>query len=659
MLDYIRKRSGGFLSIAIIGAIALVFIFWGIGGRDTGTAEDIRIDGQPISQMDFFRIKENIEEQMRQRGGDISPTDELNARRQALAYIVERHNLLTLAKNTGRRPSIEAINRAVKANPTFQVDGRFNLQTYKELVPRLFNQSLSTYETKMGEDILVEQTVNMLQSLAYVPTQSALEDFHFSEDQLSLKFVFFPTNIYLASLEPTEDALSAYYEAGKDRWRRPAEAKIDYVEFKVDSYLDQAEVTQDDLEYAYQENLASLTIPEEAQVRHILIRFPSLTPTESEKAEALAKIQDILEKSQTISFATLASEFSQDTETAAKGGLMNTLKRGQTMPSFEEAVFGPGKDKLGQIIGPIETLFGYHLIMVDSYTPGHTKTLEEAKEELTKEVLHLKARRLAINKLEDLLESIPTTSSPNNLKDAAKTHGFEVLQSDFFSVSEDAPEFFESNSTLIEQAIATPIGQVGEPVDNPDLLVLYTPIEKVESFVPPLTDPEVREQVAQAWKEELAAKMANDAASDFIKAAAENGWDKQIEALSSDIEHGQTELFARLRFYEAGAYLAETAPNDLIAEFFRLAKVGDLVRNPLKVENPAKPGYLVLYVNATMTASEEELDEATLANRKKAARDNLASTTYAYWNSNRAAVSQIQLPPAFEAYFNDPELAGM
>jgi len=47
----------------------------------------------------------------------------------------------------------------------------------------------------------------------------------------------------------------------------------------------------------------------------------------------------------------------------AKGGSLGTFSPGQMVPEFNDAVFNP-QNKVGDVIGPVKTQFGYHLIMV-------------------------------------------------------------------------------------------------------------------------------------------------------------------------------------------------------------------------------------------------------------------------------------------------------
>lgn len=76
------------------------------------------------------------------------------------------------------------------------------------------------------------------------------------------------------------------------------------------------------------------------------------------------------------SFATLAPKYSIDPTTKSAGGKMVGVRPGQLTPAqLNAAVF---KATTGQLVGPVQTPFGYYVFTVDSTTPGKTQTLAEA-----------------------------------------------------------------------------------------------------------------------------------------------------------------------------------------------------------------------------------------------------------------------------------------
>lgn len=60
------------------------------------------------------------------------------------------------------------------------------------------------------------------------------------------------------------------------------------------------------------------------------------------------------------SFAALAKQFST-CPSGKSGGDLGFFRRGQMVKAFEDAAFGA---KQGEVVGPIQTQFGYHLIQV-------------------------------------------------------------------------------------------------------------------------------------------------------------------------------------------------------------------------------------------------------------------------------------------------------
>ena len=51
------------------------------------------------------------------------------------------------------------------------------------------------------------------------------------------------------------------------------------------------------------------------------------------------------------------------------------------VPEFDKAVFGAKKD---EIVGPVKTEFGYHIIHVTDINPAHVRPFEEVRGEILK-----------------------------------------------------------------------------------------------------------------------------------------------------------------------------------------------------------------------------------------------------------------------------------
>jgi len=80
------------------------------------------------------------------------------------------------------------------------------------------------------------------------------------------------------------------------------------------------------------------------------------------EAEALAILHKIVSKE--ISFEDAAKQFSF-CPSKKNGGSLGTFGKGMMVPEFETVCFDD-KNKPGDIVGPIKTQFGFHLIKINS-----------------------------------------------------------------------------------------------------------------------------------------------------------------------------------------------------------------------------------------------------------------------------------------------------
>jgi peptidyl-prolyl cis-trans isomerase C len=128
--------------------------------------------------------------------------------------------------------------------------------------------------------------------------------------------------------------------------------------------------SQEEVEQFYEQNKAAqFTTPETRCTRHILFN-----KDQKEKAEEVKKQ---LENGG--DFAALAKKYSQDPGSAEQGGDLGCIGRGETVPNFEEAVFNAEQ---GEIVGPVETEFGYHVIEVTDIQEEVTQPLSEVEAQI-------------------------------------------------------------------------------------------------------------------------------------------------------------------------------------------------------------------------------------------------------------------------------------
>lgn len=140
----------------------------------------------------------------------------------------------------------------------------------------------------------------------------------------------------------------------------------------------------------------------EVTVAHIMILNPA-DATDEAKLKAKQTIDDIYKKiQQGESFEALASQFSEDKSSAAKGGVLQRFGTGQlSSEAFENIAFSLSNK--GDISMPFESGFGWHIAKLIEKHP--VKSLEESKIELESKIKRDERSVIITNTLANKLKS--------------------------------------------------------------------------------------------------------------------------------------------------------------------------------------------------------------------------------------------------------------
>lgn len=130
-------------------------------------------------------------------------------------------------------------------------------------------------------------------------------------------------------------------------------------------------VTDEALQAAYDARFKDAVPQTEYNAAHILVET-------KEKADELkAQIEGGAD------FAELAKANSTDPGSGANGGDLGWFGTGMMVKPFEDAVVAA---EVGKVAGPIETQFGWHLILVKETRAAAQPTLDDLREELAAEI---------------------------------------------------------------------------------------------------------------------------------------------------------------------------------------------------------------------------------------------------------------------------------
>lgn len=637
MLEYMRKNSSSVIVWLIIGAIAVVFIFFGIGGGG-GSIKSIMVNGEEIPLYEYNRLMDTAS---RNRGvNDDSPEAQKAIKNLVVHTLVTGVLASQFGVNTGLAPTNQAVADYMASTPDFQVDGQFSRAAYDSYL-KSSRQSAAKYENEKRRDILFGRISGLIQSLSRVQDPEAMEVFHFERDKVRLDYLFFPSAPHRHELNPTDDQLTAFYAFNQENWRQPATMAIEYVDIRPVDFLEKVTVPEEELLDRYNEAAHQFPSPESADVSQIVFKFPDLNPREEVKKAVFDKALAAYERSLTENFAALARELSEDPESAAMGGTMPTQYRSASPDSLEEAAFNL---PVGQVSQPLETNAGYHLLKVNERRPAGVRPLAEVRETLEGELKAFKAREMAVTLLEDLI--VRTETNPK-LADAAASMGLTVKTSDSFT-QDSPPEFFENDPQAVQRAFTSPLGRVAAAVEKNDHLTVFTPLTRQESRIPPLD--EVRESVTQAWISQEAGRQTKVEAQEFIKKAVEAGWDQARASLAGDrASSGTSELAPRTALIGTGPF-SGAQPLEMLASLFSMAKASEVSPLPVfGINADGEAGCFVLAMAEFAKADEAEFNGPEAWQLKYQLATTKANLMYMIWQKELHEISNkgIKVPPMY------------
>ncbi len=129
-------------------------------------------------------------------------------------------------------------------------------------------------------------------------------------------------------------------------------------------------VTEAEIGSYYDDHLDEFLVPETVRMRQLVVKDQALAKKLLWK---IRKGQD---------FSVLAGEQTQVLD-EEKPGSLETYRRGELPEALEAVAFSAKK---GQVTGPVESPYGFHLIRVEEKVPAHLPALEEVREKISKQL---------------------------------------------------------------------------------------------------------------------------------------------------------------------------------------------------------------------------------------------------------------------------------
>src|SRR6185437_4628589 len=373
---------------------------------------------------DFDDALRGQEQRMRQAlGGNFDPTmlDNPAVRYDLLNQLIDQRLLENRARSEHFSVSDAELRRFIAGLAPFQVDGRFSATRYAEA---LSGQGMSPlgFEQRVRGELVLGQLQQPIVAASFAAKSTVTHYLALLDQTREVATATIAAAPLAAAIKVSDADVKAYYDGHRAQFETPERAKIEYLTLSQDALAAQMTVTPDEEKQDYEANNRQYATQEERQASHILIAVkPDASP--ADKAAAKKKAEEILAKARAHpdDFAALAKEYSQDPGSAAQGGDLGSFARGSMVKPFEDAVFAA---KPGDIVGPVETNFGYHIIKVTGVTPAHVQSLDEVRGRIEADL----RKQKAADKFASLAEQFQNVvyEQADSLSGPAKALGLEV-----------------------------------------------------------------------------------------------------------------------------------------------------------------------------------------------------------------------------------------
>jgi peptidyl-prolyl cis-trans isomerase D len=453
MLTTLRNHAQSWFIKVILGVIVLTFVIsFGIGTFSSTKEVLVRLDRQEILVRDFNRLYQEEFDRLRRQYPDNADhlAKQLNLRQQVFERMVNRYLVLKEARRLGFAVSDAELQEAVRAQPSFQINGQFDFDTYRAIL-RQNGLTPESFESRMREDLLLQKWQRNLLAGVSVSQTEVDQRFRMEHEQVSLEFVLFDPAKFRDGVRVTPEEAKAYFDQHGAEFMSPVRFTVRYMVLTLDHFLRDVRLPDRAVERYYErhkdEEFSTLA---RIRARHILKRVDPQASEADQRAARKAMEQVLAQARAGGDFAELAKRYSEDLS-KDQGGDLGLFKRGEMVPAFEEAAFAL---EPGQISDIVTSPFGLHIIQVTEKEPGQQKPLAAVQAEIEQRLKEERARQ----KLDLEAERLPQRVQREGLDAVAKALGLDMRET----------PWFDEGSVLDGLGSAKPLHELLKTLDKGD-----------------------------------------------------------------------------------------------------------------------------------------------------------------------------------------------
>jgi peptidyl-prolyl cis-trans isomerase D len=532
-----REKSVRILLGALLMVVALSMLTYLVPNYGTGapTPDTVvaSVGKDDITSGDVMRLV-----QATMRGRQLPPDLIATYIPQMVDGMVGEHALAYEAAKLGFEVSDNDVRAQIQQMiPNLFPDGKFAGKDAYAAVLAEQQLTIPEFESNLRRQILITKLREVAIEGTIVSELEIEHAYQERNEKIKIQYVKVSADKYRADVTPSAKDLETFFQVNQARYMAPESRNLAIL------IADQAKIAESlvpsdaDLLRMYNLNKEQFRTKERVHAQHILLKTSGKPPAEDAKMKAQAA--DLLKQIQGgANFGELGKKYSEDTGSAAKGGDLDWIERGQTLPEFERTAFSL---QPGQTSGIVKTEVGYHIIHVIAHEEAHLTPFDQLKAQL--------AAGWKNDRVNDIVQQISDHAQAALQKDplhfdqiAAQFH-MQVVRADGARPGQPLPEI-GTNSDFDQSVAGLKQGQVSQPVALPgNKLALAV----VTGVIParPNTLAEVENQVRDTIVQSRLAAAVKDHAKELADKTKANGGDLAAAAKSMGLEVKTSEEFNR------------------------------------------------------------------------------------------------------------------
>jgi peptidyl-prolyl cis-trans isomerase D len=612
MLDFMRKNASSMAVKIILGAIALVFVFWGIGTfRSQRVTSLATVNGEDIHYEEYRMEYINTIERYKQLFSGQMPEgflEKMNIKGQVLDNLINNLLMKEAASKLNIYLSDEEIQEEILKIPAFLSNGKFDKNLYERAL-RANRMTPADFEKKVHQQLLFEKISNLLTNSITIPESEAKEQYEYENEMRELAYLTINPDTFTKEITLKDDELQSYYEANKEKYRTAPKIALNYIEIKKTDVSNTINISDEDARLYYEEHQSDYEAKEQRHAHHILIKTDK-NADESTVAAARKKAEDLLSRlKKGESFEEVAKKYSDDQGSAQRGGDLGLFGRGMMVKPFEDAVFSM---QPGELSGLVKTDFGWHIIRLDEIRPSGLRPFDEVKDTIIARLKDERSKSALFEQASKLYDAIIAQGS---LTLYAQKNGVALAKTGLFSKNTPPPHLLtkEAMNELFELGQ----GSLSSIIETPDGMLVAEIAEKVPSAIP--TFDEVKAQVTLDLGKQKATEAAGKKAEELISALK----GKDIHAVAK--EKGLNLLISKPYSRSNMATLSKEIPPPVLDAGLSLTQSKPLTEKPVEANGVFYVVSLKTIINADMAgfpAQQKAITDKLLMQKKGLVMDS-------------------------------------